>query len=111
MKHVTSTVAAVFLIAVSGPAIRSLAAEPAIMAEDGATAPITLAGAKQAVSHYLNDNGQRQLRVGRAEFDRDGNITVEIVSLQGIPVRHVVVDAKSGAIADARTGAALTKKS
>jgi hypothetical protein len=63
---------------------------------------LTLGSAKQLVAQRLVDNGQRQLRVGRAEFDRDGNVAVEVVSIQGIPVSHVVVDAKTGLVAAAQ---------
>jgi hypothetical protein len=111
MNFVTSLIAAAALLAPLSPAVDARAGAPAILAEDGLGAPLTLTGAKQAVSRYLDESGQHQLRVGNAAFNRDGNIAVDIVSLQGIPVRHVVVDAKSGAVADARTGATLTKKS
>jgi hypothetical protein len=80
------------------------------IAESDLGAPLTLANAKQAVSRMLADNGQRTLRAGRAEFDRDGNVTVEVVTLQGLAVSHVIVDAKTGLVADARTHAPLQKK-
>ena len=111
MKYVTPIIAAAALLLPLSTVIAAGAAEPLLVAGDSAAAPVTLTSAKQTVAHYLSDNGQHELRVGRAEFDRDGNVAVEIVSLQGIPVRHVVVDAKSGTVAAARTGAALTKKS
>jgi len=110
MNYVASFIAAVALIAPLSSTGDARAAAPVIVAEDGPGAPLTLTGAKQAVSRYLDASGQHQLRVGSAAFNRDGNVAVEIVSLQGIAVGHVLVDAKSGAIADAKTGATLTKK-
>ena len=76
-------------------------AEPIRIVDAGDAQP-TLAGAKQAVTRWLADHGERQLRTGRAEFDGDGNIAVEIVTIQGIPVRHVTVDGKTRAIAVAQ---------
>ena len=111
MNYVTSLIAAVALLVPLSAGVSARAAEPIVVAEDGIGAPLTLTGAKQAVSRYLDDNGQRQYRVGSAEFNRDGNVNVEIVTTQGIAVGHILVDGKSGALANARTGAPLTKKS
>ena len=80
------------------------------VAEREASSTLTLGDAKQAVAKFLNDSGERTLRPGRAEFDSDGNVKVEIVTLQGVALRHVIVDAKSGLVADARTRAPLSKK-
>src|SRR5581483_11708289 len=90
MNYVTSLIAAAVLLAPLSPTVGARAAEPAILAEGGVGAPLTLTGAKQAVSHYLDENGQRQYRVGKAEFNRDGNVNVEIVTTQGIAVGHVL---------------------
>jgi hypothetical protein len=76
-------------------------AEPIRIVDAGDAQP-TLTGAKQAVTRWLADNGERQLRTGRAEFDSDGDIAVEVVTIQGIPVRHVTVDGKTRAIAVAQ---------
>lgn len=76
-------------------------AEPLRIADAGIQQP-TLTGAKQAVTQWLADNGDRQLRAGRAEFDGSGNIAVEIVTLQGVPVRHVTVDGQTRAVAVAQ---------
>jgi hypothetical protein len=112
MKIVTSALAAAFLFVPLGIAAHPVAAAETLrIAEDNGGTALTLTGAKQAVARFLADSGQHQLRIGSAAFDREGNVMVEIVSIQGIPLRHVVVDAKSGAIADARTGASLQKKS
>jgi hypothetical protein len=111
MNYVTSIIAAATLLASLSPTIGARAAQPVIVAEDGVGAPLTLTGAKQAVTRYLSDSGHRELRAGHAEFNRDGNVAVEIVGIQGIAVGHVLVDGKSGAIANAKTGASLTKKS
>lgn len=74
------------------------AAGPVRVADAGDSQP-TLTSAKQAVTRWLADNGERQLHAGRAEFDGNGNITVEVVTLQGLAVRHVTVDGKSRAVA------------
>jgi hypothetical protein len=72
-------------------------ADPVRIADAGNAQP-TLTSAKQAVTRWLADNGERQLHAGRAEFDGNGNITVEVVTIQGIAVRHVTVDGKSRAV-------------
>ena len=77
------------------------AADPVGIADAGDAQP-TLTSAKQAVTRWLSDNGERQLRAGRAEFDGGGNIAVEVVTLQGIPVRHLTVDGKTRAVAVAQ---------
>ena len=77
------------------------------VAEDSAQ-PLTLTGAKHLVAQRLAEMGQSGLRPGSAAFDKDGNVSVEIVNISGLPVRHVLVDAKSGQVTDARTGASLT---
>jgi len=80
-------------------------AEPVRIADAGVQQP-TLMSAKQAVTRWLADNGERTLRAGRAEFDGNGNIAVEVVTLQGIPVRHFTVNGKTRAVAIAQ----VTKK-
>ena len=62
---------------------------------------LTLGGAKQMVAAKLAADGQRTVRPGRAEFDGEGNVKVEIVTLQGLPISHVIVHAVSGMITDA----------
>jgi hypothetical protein len=89
--------AAVLLFASAG-----LAAEPIRIADAGSIQPPTLTSAKQAVTRWLVDNGERQLRAGSAEFDGNGNIAVEVVNIQGLPVRHFVVDGKTRAVAVAQ---------
>ena len=78
------------------------AAEPIRIADAGSAQAPTLSSAKQAVTRWLADNGERQLRAGSAEFDGNGNIAVEVVNIQGLPVRHFVVDGKTRAIAVAQ---------
>jgi len=82
------------------------AAEPIRIADAAGVQQPTLTSAKQAVTRWLADNGERQLRAGRAEFDGNGNIAVEVVTLQGLPVRHFTVDGKTRAVAVAQ----VTKK-
>jgi hypothetical protein len=67
--------------------------------------PLTLNGAKMIVSQKLAADGQRTVCPGRAEFDGNGNVLVEIVSAaEGIPLRHVLVHANDGRITDANVG-------
>jgi len=87
--------------AVAAPAVTQIAAS-----EQGAET-LTLSGAKQIVTHRLAELGKTNLRAGRAEFAKDGNVSVEILTLQGITVDHVRVDAKSGQVTNAHTGAPL----
>lgn len=65
---------------------------PVQVVEAAQAGPLTLTGAKQLVSRSLLESGQRMVRVGRAEFDGNGNVLVEIVTIQGVPFRHVLVD-------------------
>jgi hypothetical protein len=80
----------------------AMAAEPVRIADAGGMQMPTLTSAKQAVTSWLADKGERTLRAGRAEFDGNGNIAVEVVTLQGIPVRHVTVDGRTRAVAVAQ---------
>ena len=70
-----------------------------LLAESESGQPLTLTSAKHRVAGWLNDSGNRQLRAGRAEFDRDGNVVVEVANATGITVQHVVVNATSGLVA------------
>jgi len=67
---------------------------------------LTLGSAKQMVSEKLKAAGQTTMHPGSAEFDADGNVKVEIVNIQGLPVSHVLVHSNNGQITDA----AATKK-
>ena len=98
------------LLAVS-PLLAAYAATDIIQIADTDSGTLTLTGAKKLVSKILVDNGEGQLRPGSAKFDRDGNIAVEVVSSQGIVIRHVVVDTKTHGVAYAGNGAPLAKKS
>jgi hypothetical protein len=80
----------------------ALAAEPIRIADAGGVQQPTLTSAKQAVTRWLADNGERQLRAGSAEFDGNGNIAVEVVNIQGLPVRHFTVDGRTRSIAVAQ---------
>jgi hypothetical protein len=80
----------------------SLAAEmPQVIAEDAAS-PLTLAEAKTLVARSLLDIGQRMVRVGHAEFDGNGNVVVQLVSQEGIPLRRVVVDSTTHTLVAAK---------
>jgi hypothetical protein len=78
------------------------AADPIRIADSGDVQQPTLTSAKQAVTRWLAENGERQLRTGRAEFDGNGNITVEVVNVQGVPVRHFIVNGKTRSVAVAQ---------
>lgn len=98
------------LLALS-PLLAASAATDITQIADGDSAPLTLTGAKKLVAKILADNGENQLRPGHARFDRDGNVAVEVLTTQGIAVRHVIVNTKTGGVAYAGTGAPLAKKS
>jgi len=84
------------------------AAGPARIADAGGVQP-TLTSAKQAVTRWLAENGERQLHAGRAEFDANGNITVEVLTVQGLAVRHVTVDGANRAVVVAQAGRHLAE--
>jgi len=84
------------------PTAGALAANAPIRIADAGVQQPTLTGAKQAVTRWLADNGERQLRAGSAAFDGNGNISVEVVNIQGIAVRHFVVDGRTQAVAVAQ---------
>ncbi|HLG87254.1 MAG TPA: hypothetical protein VKZ79_08660 [Alphaproteobacteria bacterium] len=81
---------------------------PVVSAAENSAQPLTLTGAKHIVADQLAEMGQAGLRPGHAEFDKDGNVSVDIVDISGLTVRHVLVDAKSGQVTDARTRAPLS---
>ena len=92
-----------FLIspAVSMPSHAVAAEMPQVIA-DGAASPLTIAEAKALVARSLLDIGQRMVRVGHAEFDGNGNVVVQLVSQEGIPLRRVVVDGKTHTLVAAK---------
>src|ERR1700738_4031308 len=94
MNRFTSSLIVGFLVLPVGAGAIAAPNRPVRIADDGGV-PLTLASAKQRVTKALVDNGERLLRAGRAECDSDGNVTVEVVTLQGIPLRHVIVEARS----------------
>jgi hypothetical protein len=104
-KILTVAFMSAFLTAVAAQAATSTAVLNAAESTD----PLTLMGAKKIVANRLTELGKTDLRPGRAEFDKDGNVAVEIVNIQGLPVLHVRVDAKSGQVTDARKGTPLAK--
>ena len=102
MNRLASTFLSSFLVLTSAVGAFAASDAPIRIADTDPGQPLTLARARQLVAQRLADNGERQLRVGRVEFDRDGNVAVEVVSIQGIAMRHVVVDAKTGQVAAAQ---------
>jgi hypothetical protein len=81
--------------------VAATAAEPHLtqMIASDQNGALTLSDAKALVAHSLLDSGQRMVRVGHAEFDADGNVLVEVVTIQGLPIRHVLVDGKTHQLA------------
>jgi hypothetical protein len=57
--------------------------------------PLTLVAAQRIVTQSFLSSGRRGLRAGRAEFDGNGNVLVEVVSIQGLPFGHVLVDGQT----------------
>jgi len=85
-----------FLIspAVTVPSHAIAAQTPQVIAADTAS-QLTIAEAKALVARSLLDVGQRMVRVGHAEFDGNGNVVVQLVSQEGMPLRKVLVDGKT----------------
>jgi hypothetical protein len=81
-------------IAMPGHAVAAEA--PQIVAQE-ATA-LTIAEAKTVVSRSLLASGQRMVRVGGAEFDGKGNVVVQLITQEGLPFRHVLVDGRTHAL-------------
>ena len=98
------TIACLSALALADGAMLASAA-PLVVAADSDT--LTLTGAKKLVANRLSELGKTDLRPGRAEFDGNGNVSVEVVNTQGLTVRHARVDAKSRMVIDARTGTPL----
>ncbi|MDB5393961.1 MAG: hypothetical protein JWM91_1467 [Rhodospirillales bacterium] len=97
------TVAATSFVLLAGAAnIASAGTAPnALIAQDTAK-PLTLAAAKHQVTDWLNATGHSVLHAGQAEFDRQGNVKVEVDNASGTPYTHVLVHAADGTITDAR---------
>ncbi len=55
------------------------------------------------MARSLLESGQRTVRVGHAEFDTAGNVVVEVVTIQGVPLRHVLVNGKTHRFAAVKT--------
>src|SRR6185312_2267665 len=87
-----------FLIspAVAVPSHAVAAEAPQIVAEDSGA--LTITEAKSVVARSLLASGQRMIRVGKAEFDANGNVVVELVTQEGLPFRHVLVDSRTHAL-------------
>ena len=101
---VCASASALFLATAAGATQTS---STAVTIADQGAEPLTLTSAKRLVDQRLIAIGKSALRAGRASFDNDGNVSVEVVTSQGISVGHVKVDAKSGQVTNAKTGAPL----
>ena len=105
MVRFPTLIATAFAVCITTAAYAAPTSTPnEVAAELGQT--LTLGSAKQMVADKLRAAGQSTMRPGGAEFDAEGNVRVEIVNLQGLPVSHVLVHANDGKITDA----AATKK-
>lgn len=98
MVRLPNIVAAVFSVMIVTAAYAHAAPAQMVAAQGE---PLTITSAKQMVSQQLAASGQRNLRPGHAEFDGNGNVTVDLVSQQGLTVGHVVVHANDGSITNA----------
>jgi len=109
MSKIPSIVTAVFAAAIS---VASYAHAAPVVAEITGVSgeALTLSSAKRLVSDQLAADGRRAMRPGKAEFDGDGNVRVEIVNQDGLAIAHVLVHANNGLITDARTGAKFGAK-
>jgi len=87
-----------FLIspAIAAPSHAVAAETPQIVAEESGA--LTITEAKTVVARQLLASGQRMVRVGKAEFDGNGNVVVQLVTQEGLPFRHVVVDGRTHAL-------------
>ena len=85
----------------------AVAAEPAQVVASDQSGPLTLTEAKQIVAKALDANGERLARVGKAEFVGNGNVQVQVLTFQGLPLRTVLVDATTRQLAAARGGASM----
>ena len=95
------TVAAAAFALVAGAAAAS---EPNTLIAQDSAKPLTLTIAKHQVTDWLKASGHSALHVGEAEFDRQGNVKVEVDNGAGQPYTHVLVHAADGTITDARAG-------
>jgi len=91
-----------FLIspAVAAPGHAIAAEAPQIVAEDSGV--LTITEAKTVVARSLLATGQRMVRVGKAEFDGNGNVVVQLVTQEGLPFRHVTVDGRTHTVVAAQ---------
>jgi hypothetical protein len=56
---------------------------------------LTLTEARHLVARSLLETGQRMVRVDHADYTGNGNVLVDVVTVQGTLFRHVVVDGKT----------------
>jgi hypothetical protein len=80
----------------------AMAAETAQVIVADEAGALTIAEAKTVVARALLASGQRMVRVGGAEFDGKGNVVVQLISQEGLPFRHVVVDGRTHELVDAQ---------
>jgi maltose-binding protein MalE len=102
------TVAATSFVLLTGAAGIASAQPNTLIAQDTGK-PLTITAAKNQVTSWLSATGHSVLHVGQAEFDRQGNVKVEIDNPTGTPYTHVLVHAVDGMITDARSGVAGNK--
>ena len=91
-----------FLISpvIAAPSHAIAAETPQSVAENSGA--LTITEAKSVVARQLLASGQRMVRVGAAEFDANGNVVVQLVTQEGLPFRHVLVDGRTHALVAAQ---------
>jgi hypothetical protein len=100
MVRVSNIVAAAFSAALVTGAYAHAAPSPVAISAVAGEA-LTLTSAKQAVTQQLESSGQRALHPGKATFDSQGNVDVELLTMEGLRVGHMLVHADSGAVTNA----------
>ncbi len=104
MVRLPNLVAAAFAVVIVTTAYAHAApAGSDIVAPQGEA--LTLTSAKQLVAERLAAAGQRTLHPGAASFDQAGDVTVKLLTVQGLPVGQMVVHPNSGAVTDAHAAA------
>src|ERR1700761_5497222 len=91
-----------FLIspAITTPSHAIAAESPQVVADQASA--LTITEAKAVVSRSLLASGQRMVRVGGAEFDGKGNVVVQLITQEGLPFQHVLVDGKTHTLVAAK---------
>ncbi len=63
---------------------------------------LTLSEARHLVARSLLETGEKMVRVEHADYTGDGSVMVDVVTVQGVLFRHVLVDGKTHQIVPAK---------